>query len=86
MQKQIKMLQASGTSSDNGNDAYYKVMRNEKYGHVNLYSLGVIDADINGTTLSRKASHRLVLELQARNEQLQKKLSELRSIINENQV
>ena len=72
----MKMLHVSGASSDNGNDAYYKVMGNGKYGRVNLYGLGVKAADVNGTVHSRKASHRAALQLQARNEELQKELNE----------
>ena len=80
------MLHASGASSDNGNDAYYKVIGNGKYGHVNLYGLGVKAADVNGTVPSRKASHHAALQLQARNEELQKELNELRSIVRENRM
>ena len=80
------MLHASGASSDNGNDAYYKVIGNGKYGRVNLYGLGVKAADVNGTVPSRKASHHAALQLQARNEELQKELNELRSIVRENRM
>ena len=80
------MLHASGASSDNGNDAYYKVIGNGKYGCVNLYGLGVKAADVNGTVPSRKASHRAALQLQARNEELQKELNELRSIVRESRM
>ena len=80
------MLHASGASSDNGNDAYYKVIRNGKYGRVNLYGLGVKAVDVNGTVPSRKVSHRAALQLQARNEELQKELNELRSIVRENRM
>ena len=80
------MLHASGASSDNGNDAYYKVIGNGKYGRVNLYGLGVKVADVNGTVPSCKASHHAALQLQARNEELQKELNELRSIVRENRM
>ena len=80
----MKMLHVSGASSDNGNDAYYKVMGNGKYGRVNLYGLGVKTVDVNGTVPSRKSSHRVALQLQARNEELHKELNELRSIVREN--
>ena len=80
------MLHASGASSDNGNDAYYKVIGNGKYGRVNLYGLGVKAADVNGTVPSRKASHHAALQLQARNEELRKELNELRSIVRENRM
>ena len=80
------MLHVSGASNDNGNDAYYKVMGNGKYGRVNLYGLGVKAIDVNGTVPSRKSSHRAALQLQARNEELQKELNELRSIVRENRT
>ena len=80
------MLHASGASSDNGNDAYYKVIGNGKYGRVILYGLGVKATDVNGTVPSRKASHRATLQLQVRNEELQKELNELRSIVRENRM
>ena len=80
------MLHASRASIDNGNDAYYKVIGNGKYGRVNLYGLGVKAADVNGTVPSRKASHRAALQLQARNDELQKELNELRSIVRENRM
>ena len=66
--------------------AYYKVIGNGKYGRVNLYGLGVKIADVNGTVPSCKASHRAALQLQARNEELQKELNELRSIVREHRV
>ena len=80
------MLHASGASSDNGNDAYYKVIGNGKYERVNLYGLGVKAADVNGTVPSRKASYHAALQLQARNEELQKELNELRSTVSENRM
>ena len=80
------MLHASGASSDNGNDAYYKVVGNGKYKRVNLYGLGVKATDVNGTDPSCKASHHAALQLQARNEELQKELNELRSIVRENRM
>ena len=82
----MKMLHASGDSSDNGNDAYYKVIGNGKYGHVNLYGLGVKVADVNGTIPSCRASHHAALQLQTRNEELQKELNELRFIVRENRM
>ena len=61
-------------------------MGNRKYGRVNLYGLGVKAADVNGTIPNCKASHRVALQLQARNEELQKELNELRSIVPENRM